>query len=318
MVIVLAILTVLVVVSVISSPKRKHSQAGQAALDYVDQVRPLVERSQEAGNAVVAIRENAATLKSDAITREVARIESECQAVLTGTRGLHPPAAAEVANDLLVGAMAERLAGLKLLVQAMNTAIDASAAATDAVAALMTVGKDLVASDQSYQLFLDNLPATNQQAPDKSVWVPDDSAWTQPVLLGFVTSLRNSTNAAPVHDLAVLLLSTDPPVVNKEGAISVVPAEKTMQVQVVIADLGNRPEGRATLTIAITPLGATVPSDTARDFFDLLPGQRRSVVFQKLKLPNAGTPFSLVAHIGPVSGDANAQNDEVVEQYIVR
>lgn len=315
--VVLGILTVLVLVSIVSSPERRNREADQASLTYVDQVRPIVERSHEAGLAVAAMRENALTLKPDAVTRELTRIQNDSQAALTGVRGLEAPRGAEIAHDLLTGAMAGRLVGTKSLVQAMTKASDQSGAPAESVDALAKVGKDLIAADQSYQLFLDNLPPSTPEPPERSRWVPDESAWAMPVLTAFVTSLRNSTNAAPVHDVAVLLVSTDPPVVNKEGLISVVPAEKSVQVQSVIGDLGNRREDRLQLTLSIIPLGETAPSDIAREFVDLAPGQRRALTLS-LDLPPAGTPFGLSVRVGPVRGDANPSNDEILTQFIVR
>lgn len=315
--VVLGVLTVLVLVSIVSSPERRNREADQAALTYVDQVRPIIERSHEAGLAVAGVRENALTVMSDAVTREITRIQNESEAVLTGARGIEAPDGAEVAHDLLIGAMAGRLVGTRSLVQSMFKATDPSVPPAEAVTSLEKVGKDLISADQSYLLFFDNLPASTPEPPERSRWIPDESAWSVPVLTAFVTSLRNSSNTAPVHDVAVLLVSTDPPVVNKEGAISVVPAEETVQVQSVIGDLGNRREDRLQLTVSITPLGETAPSDTAREFVDLAPGQRRALTLS-LKLPAAGTPFGLSARVGPVRGDANPPNDEILTQFIVR
>ena len=53
--------------------------------------------------------------------------------------------------------------------------------------------------------------------PD-SQWVADDSAWSQPDLAVFVASLRSSTSLAPVHDVKVVVVSTDPGPVAQQAA----------------------------------------------------------------------------------------------------
>lgn len=319
MIVVLVVVTVAVLVmSVASSPKRKAGQAGQANLAYLDQVLQPVEQSQAAGKAVIAVRENAVSLRPDAIAREVARIQAMCDAALTGLRRLNPPAASQVANDLLVGSLAERSAGVKALASAMASALDTGTTAQRATNALVEVGRDFDASDRAFQLFLDNVPPGSSSAPGPSKWVPDESAWSPVVLSGFVAALRNGANTAPVHDVAVLLSSTNPPAIDKLGMLDVLAAEKTIEVQAVIADLGNRPEIHATLMVTITPVGAAAATETVRDFFDLVPGQRRAVSFASLRLPAAGTPFALSVKIGPVVGDANPVNDEMVTQYTLR
>jgi hypothetical protein len=318
-IVVLVVVTVAVLVmSVASSPRRKAGQAGQANLAYLDQVLQPVEQSQAAGKAVIAVRENAVSLRPDAIAREVTRIQGMCDAALAGLRRLNPPAASQVANDLLGGALAERSAGVKALAAAMASALDTGTAAQSATNALVEVGRDFDASDRAYQLFLDNVPPGASGTPGPSKWVPDESAWTPAVLLAFVAALRNGANTAPVHDLAVLLATTNPPAVDKLGLLDVLAAEKTVEVQTVIADLGNRPENHVTLMVTVTPAGAAAATDTVRDFFDLVPGQRRAVSFASLRLPPVGTPFSLSVKIGPVVGDANPVNDELVTQYTLR
>lgn len=318
-IIVLVLVTVAVlVVSVASSPKRKQGQAGQANLAYLDEVLQPVEQSQAAGKAVIAVRDNAVSLRPDAIAREISRIQAQCDAALAGVRHLSPPAASEVANDLLVGSLAERSAAMKALASAMASALDTATAPQSATNALVEVGRDLDASDRAFQLFLDNVPPATSGGPGPSKWVPDESVWSPPVLLGFVAALRNGANTAPVRDVAVLLASTNPPPVDKLGLLDVLAAEKTVEVQTVIADLGNRAESHVMVMITVTPVGAATASDTVRDFFDLVPGQRKAVTFPSLRLPPVGTPFALSVRVGPVVGDANPVNDELVTRYTLR
>ncbi len=97
--------------------------------------------------------------------------------------------------------------------------------ATAVVNAMVEVGKNLSAADRVYKLFVAALPAGLAAMPD-SQWVNDDGSWTAPIVATFVTSLRSSTSLAPVHDVKVVLVSTDPGPVGLDAGNEVLPISK--------------------------------------------------------------------------------------------
>ena len=173
----------------------------------------------------------------------------------------------------------------------------------------------MAASDRAYQLFLSSAP-NGEAAPAKSQWVSDDQEWTQPFLETFVTTLRSSQTLSPVHDLGVLLVLIDPASVGTDGGTTVLPAAKNLKLQIVVTNTGNVAEKHVTVTATASP-SAVGPTDEARDFVDLTPGQRRTVSLGTLR-PVVGTPFTLVVRIEPVAGETNVVDNEKTQAYVMR
>ena len=91
---------------------------------------------------------------------------------------------------------------------------------------------------------------------------------------------------------------------------------KNLRLQIVVTNTGNETEKHATVTATIAP-AAIGPTDTARDFVDLAPGQRRTVVLGTLR-PTVNTPFSLTVRIEPVAGETNVSDNEKTLTYVMR
>jgi hypothetical protein len=96
----------------------------------------------------------------------------------------------------------------------------------------------------------------------------------------------------------------------------VLPVAKNLRLQIVVTNTGNEAEKRLTVSATITP-AAIGPTDTARDFIDLAPGQRRTVVLGTLR-PAVNTPFSLTVRIDPVEGETNVSDNEKTMTYVMR
>src|SRR3954454_6788612 len=125
----------------------------QAALAYLDGVRPLVERSNQQGADVADGRANATSLGREAIGRRLDRVSRDADNVLRESRRLAPPQTLRDANDLLVATFAIRAKATSTIRQALLDALGTQPA-DPAVSALVDTGKDMVAGDRAYQLFL--------------------------------------------------------------------------------------------------------------------------------------------------------------------
>ena len=306
-------LIVLAVNTAVSSRSGKQADR-QAMLGYVDSVRPLVDRSTQEGSELADLRNQAVTLGRDGIERRVDRVQREAAALLNEGRQLRPPKSARDAQDLFIAALAIRARAATSLQQAFQDALGSGPADT-AVGELVNAGRSMSAGDQAYVLFSGSVP---EQKPTlaASQWITDDQMWSAPLLTTFVTSLRSSSSLSPVHDLSVVLVSMDPTPVAMDGATAVLPQAKNLKLQIVVADSGNESEPRAAVTASVTP-AANGPTDTARDWVELSPGQRRTVVLGTLR-PAINAQSTLTVRIDPVPGEVSTTDNEKTFSFVMR
>lgn len=286
----------------------------QATLAYADSVRPLVEQSTQAGADVADVRNGAVTLGRDGVDRRLERVARGSDTVLQAARSLKTPAEARNAHDLLVAVLAIRSQAALAVRQGFADALGTEPS-QKSVDELVAAGRSMAAADQAYSLFIGALPKGFPALPP-SQWLADADAWSQPALAALVSSLRASLSQTPVHDLQVLLVTVEPSAVGTEGTNAVLPPAKNLRVSIVVADVGNSPERRVTVTATLTP-AAGAPTDTARDFVDLAPGQRRTVVLGTLR-PAVGPGSTLTVRIEPVAGETSVADNEKTVGFVMR
>src|SRR5438046_2019993 len=261
----------------------------QATLAYLDTIRPLVERSTQQGADLNDVRANAIGLGRDGLGRRLERVSREADGVLGEARKLDPPTSLREANELLLATFAIRAKAAGTMRQALNSALGAQPP-EPAVNALVEASKDMVAGDRAFALFMSSVPSTpGASPPPPSQWGTDDQGWDRAVLTTFVGALRSSQVLSPVHDTAVALVLVEPAAVGRENELVVLPVAKNLRLQSVVTNTGHETAKHTTVTATIEP-AAIGPSDAARDFVDLAPGQRRTVVLGTLR-PAVNTPF---------------------------
>ncbi|MEO5678704.1 MAG: hypothetical protein ABIS47_03450 [Acidimicrobiales bacterium] len=317
-VVVLVVLTVLVVGTVVLGAN--HTSPGEArteALAYLDQVRPVIERSSATGRDLASVRQRAVGLDRDLLDRQLSRVQADADSALAEGRAVTSSDGGDLAQDLLIGALGGRAAAVKELRNAFGQALDVQTPLVPAIQAFSEVGRDLQAADGAYRLFGRNLPPGSAPPPE-SRWVGDPQEWSAPILGGFVTSLRNSKNLAPVHDLAVLVAAPDPgPVGEEQGKILVLASVPTIRLQVVVANQGNQPERSVPVVASTQPFDGS-PASSDRVTVDLEPGQRRALDMSKLVPPPSGATFAIIVRVG-ATPDSNPTDDEFpVRQYVLR
>ncbi|HEV7888090.1 MAG TPA: hypothetical protein VGO92_11070 [Acidimicrobiales bacterium] len=316
---VLLTLVVLLVNAAVSARSKGPSRR-LAELAYLDEVRPLVERSTEQGAELRQVRTDAAKLGRALANRRLDKVHQDAESALRGVRGTAPPATLRTQHSLLVATLALRahatMTVQSALVQALGT--DPPEAA---VTALVGAGQDMAAGDRAYQVFLDGLPkaeGVQAEVMPPSRWVEDIHGWEQPELTVFVGSLRSSTALAPVHDVAVILFTTDPASVGTDGGASVLPVVKTLRLQIVVANAGNETEKRVPVVATVTPPPGVGAPDTARDFVDLAPGQRMAVTLGGLRVAGGGARSTLTVTIGPAEGETTTADNTKTLEFVVR
>lgn len=306
---------VVLLVNAAVSARSKGPSRRLAELGYLDQVRPFVERSTEQGAELRQVRTDAAKLGRAGVNRRLDHVHQDAEAVLRAVRSTSPPATLRTQHSLLMAALALRSRATTTVQAALVRALGTDPPGA-AVSALVDAGLDMDAADRSYQVFLTGLPKADQgqSVMPASSWVDDRHSWEEPELTVFVSSLRSASALAPVHDVAVVLFSTDPAPVGDENGAAVLPMPKTLRVQIVVANAGNETEKRVQVTATVTPPGVGAV-DSARDFVDLAPGQRVALTLGGLHVsPGVST---LAVTIGPVAGETTVADNTKTLQFVI-
>ena len=304
-----AAVLVTLAVLITNAAVRARPNTAETLLAYLDQIRPDVQRSAGEGADLADVRASAIQLGRDGISRRLDRLVAEAKTTLASVTNVTPPASLRIAHAYLLTTLAVRARAAEDARTAMTAAL-AEGPADPVVQGLVSVGQDISLGDRSYQLFAASLAAAPAVPLPASVWVTDANAWSQPELNVFVTSLRSSTSLTPVHDLAVVTFTTDPPPVGVDAGAEVIPPTRGLQVAIVVADVGNLAERHATVTATLHINGSNT-NETVRDFVDLSPGQRVAMQLGSLH-PASGTTGSLTIAISPAPGETALANNSQV------
>jgi hypothetical protein len=302
--------TLLVLIINTAMSARSAAPARQLAEQtYLDQALPSIQESSQQGRDIDLVRTQALQLSATTITGRINGVMTQSQHTLANVVGLNPPTSAKTAHALLVAALELRFEGVKELGQAIGTALSGQPISTG-VGALADVGLNFQASDRTYSLFEQAMPAVGAPVPH-SRWVTDSTVYSQTALSVFVSSLRSAGSLAPVHDVSVVLVTTDPGPVNVQGPIEILPIAKLLNVQIVVANAGNQPERNLTVSATIQP-SAIGPTQMVRNFVDLTPGSTKTLTMGGLRVP-AGQPVTLTVRIDAAPGETNlADNSKAI------
>lgn len=310
-------LTILVLaVNAAVSSRSKEPVRRLERLAYLDQVRPQVQHSNDQGAELADLRDKATQLGRAGITRRMDRLKRSTQEVLAVVRDTEPPASMAGSNSLLVATMVARARAVASIEESLKQALGTQPP-DSAVAALVQAGSDLVTADRTYELFVRALPAGEGKdaALPPSAWVSDGGLWDRPAVSAFVTTLRSTETLAAVHDVAVILVNSDPAPLGREGEAELMAAGRTVRLQVVVANVGNEAEKKVTVVATLT--GADGAADMAREFVNLAPGQRRTVTLGGLRPPPA-QPVTLTVSVGPVPGETQTDTNQITRQLVFR
>ena len=313
---VLPALALLVTILVLVASAVSSDDGGpDARLSYVDQVRPLVRRSNEAGLELNDVRSLADRLTRAALTRRLDRLAAEARALAREGTTAEAPPGLRAPHGLRVATLEIRAKALARMRPALEEALGSSVSSGPAVSGLVAVGADLVLADRTFQLFFEGLRPADRRTLERSQWVREVHTWQAGDLSAFVARLRSSAALGPVHDVAVVTLATEPPAAAVEGPMEVLPIARVLALQVVVANVGNEPERRVEVVATVT--SATGAADSARQFADLEPGQRVALRLGGLVVNPEG-PWTLQVRVGPVPGELGVADNEVTRPFLMR
>ncbi len=312
----LAVIATVVVLAINAAMSARSLAPAQdlAQQSYLDQVVPAIQQSTQEGMEIDATRAQALTLGSETLTTRLQEVATNAAQTLAQVRRLTPPKPLQTAHDLLIATLAIRADGADAFRQAMAGAISGQGTPTP-VRQIVDVGRDLDASDRAYALFVKAMPNVNVAMPP-SQWVGDATTYSETEVSVFLATLRSAKSLAPVHDTAVVVVTTDPTAVSVNGSTEVLPVSKLLNMQIVVADIGNQSEKNLTVSATIAP-SANGPTEMVRDFVDLAPGQRRTVKLGGLRA-QPGVATTLTVKIDTVPGEANPADNVKTITFIMQ
>jgi hypothetical protein len=313
--VVLALLSFVVIRGMASSGSDARSRR-LAEQVYLDEMRATIERSTQQGADLAAVRRDAAKLGRDGVTRRLGQLQRDTATVLREVDAANPPASLANAHTLLVSTMFIRSRSAASLATTLPAALSAERA--DLVAEMAAVGDDLATADRAFAVFRRSLAPPGRKPAASlppSRWVPNPGAWSAGELRALLSTLRATASLAPIHDVAVIVVTTDPAAVGKQDDADVLPPSRTLRLEVVVANVGNETEKQVPVIAAVTT--ASGAADTARQFVDLAPGQRLTVTLGGLQ-PTHDEVLSLGVRAGPVPGETNLADNEMLRPIVVR
>ena len=305
---VVATLVVLAVNSIVST----SAEGPEPAMVFADHVRPAVDKSTRQSMALEDLRSSAGTLGRDGLKRGVDRLLRESRALVATVEDAPAEGDLRKTQGLLLTCLTTREEALTALAATLAGEFEGGPP-EEAIDRLVDVGDDLAVSDRAYELFVADLPRAARESMPESVWLPDATRFDRPEMAAFVGTLRASASLAPVRDVTVLTVTTDPVPVGMDGANRVLPVSKTLRLQVVVANAGNLAEKRVPVEAVVTSQGGL---DTARQFVDLAPGQRATVTLALR--PSPVGVLELKVRAGPLESEGSIADNEQLTYYVMR
>jgi hypothetical protein len=304
------IIITLVILLVDASLHSKSPNQGQqlAAGQWEDQVLPIITTSNAEGRVIAGIWTSGLSMPGTEIASELQQVATGSAQAYNTMVTLHPPANLDGPAGLLEACLYSRKTAAAALQAAFGNVLGASAPGaktvtvdpTAAVQNTQSAATDIQVGDQTYSLFMKSLPAHLGIKIPPSSWYDNPAPYQAQTASVFFASLQNAVNPAPVHQVKVYAVSTDPAPVSTQGATLVLPDASAMTLTIVVADVGNQPETNLTVTAAISPTGRG--SSSVRDFVNLTPGQSYSIVGLGPLNPPEGVPVTLTVKVTPAAG----------------
>ena len=297
----------------VNSVVRSSAEGPDPVLAYLDTARPHIDDSTRQGAAIDELRNRGGELGRTGLRRSLDTLQRDTGATATAVRALEPPAQAADAAGLLITSLVTRAQAVERMRDALSGGALGDRPVEELADVITAVGRDFTVADRAYQLFLDGLTPERRKVMPPSVWVSDDVRWSRTEVLAFVSTLRASATLAPVHDVAMVTVTTEPAAVGSDGPAKVLPNVKSVRLQVVVANVGNEAEKRVPVEAVAQSDGGI---DTARTFVDLAAGQRMTTTLTIE--PKPGGPVTLTVRVGPVPGENAPADNEQIQLLVLR
>jgi hypothetical protein len=274
----LAVVAVVVVLAVgavsqigpASGPDRRTVDRSFAVL-----TAPIVAQSNATGSALNALVRNGPSLSRTAFFADLASLAAATTEADRQFDSLSPPDPRGDAAERCGSAMAGRQRAVGRVGAALGRLLGGRRGLGGgdeavAAAALDGAGTLLVTADTSWAACRRALRrAPGSARLPASTWMSDPGAWNAPALGRLVAALVSSRTLAPVHRLAILAVSTDPPAVPATSGVAVLTPTAALRVRIVLADQGNVDEWGVRVVVTAVPAGTVRAPAPVRTDIDI-------------------------------------------------
>jgi hypothetical protein len=301
--------------------KKEKSVSTTEYVNYVNEVTPYIDKSNELNAQRRAINSNLAALMSnrEQMDTELKSLVDGCQEVRDGLYAVQPPQLISIPDAALKICSERRYRAMEKyrsdIINVLFNTIDTSIYVNN-IADEMT---ELLYSDGDYLFFKQKVTdllqgkGVNEALPD-SRWLPSlDEATTQSI-----EALIRSLRGTEVHGVAVGKVTLDPTgrleVQNNENVFRL-PATGSLNVTVVIENQGNRDEARVPVTITYYSVTDSTPRKETKEI-DIGAGAQAEVTFSGLIPTPGGVRNVLEVMAGPVPREANTDNNKKIIYFV--
>jgi hypothetical protein len=225
---------------------------------YVAAVVPVIDESTALATWLTEIRDRPAQIGRQGLLIAVGRLLTGSRDVRTQLDSLGIPSPDQAASSWLDKAFATRERVARTLAGAITTALTAGGSSR-ALAGMQAVASGVRESDGEYLRFVAALPSKAKQhtvALPPSSWATSAS-WTAASLSAYVAVLGSDPQLRLRHDLAILAVSVEPPV------ISITPTTTTTTTSTTTTTMPSTISSTTSSTTTTTlPPGASSTSST--------------------------------------------------------
>ncbi len=290
--------------------------------DYVDRVRPVIQKSNELSLSMKSVSGELTTFTRDVLDERLEGMESEAAALVDEAAKIKAKDAVRDLEGLVLGALKLRAVGLKNFRRGVTNALEGVPA--QQVTSELQNAMDLIAAgDRSYLVFQEEAKARLSEKKESKVEIPDsqylkDSPYTGDGLSRFVKALQSQPRLAPIHDVVIAQITTRPSATGKLGDIDLIPSSSSFTLVVTVANDGNLPEKDLVVKIRLTSETRPEPLEQEQRIPSLEPGGKRSLSFKDLDPTGNQTKNTVTAFVDPVTDEKNVENNRRDYSFAVR
>lgn len=275
-IVLLALLLALLVSELVDQVVKAAKPAAQrGASTWVAAVVPIVGESGELSSLLHEVRRLEHLPACSAVGCQRRAFDADLGQLVSGTAGdldqlasigLVPPTSRSA--RLLERVLEERARAARELAGAVSLLLGSSRThTTDArvQGELLSVGSRLTASDATYHQFVQSLPGHGRTPPlGPSTWVGDPAVWTRSGVQGWADRLLASQGLRSTAAIALLAVSTNPPVLRIEGlpVPTTTTTTSTTTTTTTSTTTTTTVPGKPTTTTSTTTATTTVPPTT--------------------------------------------------------
>lgn len=300
--------------------KKGKAPVASQFVDYVNQVNPLVERSNELGQKRQSIKESLVQLIADPakLDEELKALVQGCLEVRDAVNDIHPPEPLGVADAALKICMDRRYRSMEKyrsdIINATSS-IDLEIYVNN-IAQEMT---ELTYSDGDYQYFRNRVHDLLQEkglldiSLQDSKWMANPNEANPREIEAFIRSLRGSE----VHGMALGTITLNPSGRPDKQNVFHLPSSEELSVTVVVENQGNRTESNVVVSVTIYSATDPTPHRVEQTIETIGGGEKVSITFPGLKPTRGGVRNVVEIKVSPVPKEAFTENNQKVIYFVM-